>query len=89
MAASALLPLAPVLASDRPQQLAQLQASLWNILLDSNELSPATGASLLQVYLLPFFHFKPLSLPRLHQVLPLCKELGRLALSVDAHDNIP
>lgn len=44
VAASALLPLAPVLAAaDQPQQAAALQASLWNILLDSDELSPATG----------------------------------------------
>ena len=44
VAASALLPLAPaLLASEQPQQLVQLQSQLWDILVDSDELSPATG----------------------------------------------
>lgn len=50
VAASALLPLAPaLLAQEQPQQLAQLQSHLWNILLDSEELSPATGEGSLRI----------------------------------------
>ena len=43
VAAAALLPLAPLLVARRPPQLPVLQASLWDILLDSEELSPSTG----------------------------------------------
>jgi hypothetical protein len=44
VAAGALLPLAPaLLAAEHPQQLAQLQSQLWEILVVSDELSPATG----------------------------------------------
>lgn len=44
VAAGALLPLAPaLLAAEQPQQLVQLQSHLWDILVDSDELSPATG----------------------------------------------
>lgn len=44
VAACALLPLAPALMAAEQQQLGQLQSHLWNILLDSDELSPATGS---------------------------------------------
>ena len=44
VAAGALLPLSPaLLAAEQPQQLDQLQSHLWDILMDSDELSPATG----------------------------------------------
>jgi hypothetical protein len=44
VAAGALLPLAPaLLAAEQPLQLVQLQSHLWDILVDSDELSPATG----------------------------------------------
>ena len=44
VAASALLPLAPALtASGQRDALSQLHGHLWEILLDSDELSPATG----------------------------------------------
>ena len=44
VAASALLPLAPSLRADSQlEALTQLHDHLWHILLDSDELSPATG----------------------------------------------